>query len=421
MRTRQRGETIQVRATRWYTRIGPGNNPGTSPLFATQADASSWFPSTPGFGRPSIPTLNRERFVGQTTSDELTPGYFALRRAGKILPINPFQSVNEDESLIAMAYLAQQRVYPSGSGWRSQWRARTVFCFGNLPNPPNSSINWGAMEASAGARVQLGAWDALTSASELHKAVALIVGFKRRVRESTVRLVHDWWKWRGGRRKGVPTVGRSMREIASFWLEYRYGWRLLYYEYQSLSRLLADLESGNARPRAYETQSPISNDVVYVSTDGDITGRLSVTSSVTARVSCIGDFRTNVPVSFDPINTAWELLPLSFVLDMFWNIGDNIAAFSPMARGKLSFARTLTREVTGSVEWEFSSSADWQNMITSTTPYRNGNLIRSVKTRTPSEGSFGLKSTLNPGFAKALDLGSLTAVLYETIRGLIRG
>lgn len=419
MRTRQRGEEIGVRNGRFYNRFN-GPVPVTSPLFSTQGEAEGWRPPAQ-YLVPAVPTFNRVKFIGQTTVDELTPGYFALRRAGKVLPINSFSSTLEDESLIAQAFHCQRRIYAIAGGWRAQFHSNTAWCWGNLPNPPSpGSINWGAMEAAAGARVQLGAWDALTSVSELHKTVALIVGFKRRVREATIRLVRDWWKWRGGRSKGLPTVGRAMREIASFWLEYRYGWRLLYFEYQSLSRVISDLETGNARPRAYETQSLPSSDAEYSSTMTSITGVLRVSSTRTARVSCIGDFKTNVPISFDPINTAWELLPLSFVLDMFWNIGDNIAAFSPLARGDLSFARTLTREVSGTVEWSPINIADYQTFIWDTTPLRQGNLIRSVKTRTPSQGQVGLQSSLNPGFAKALDLGSLTAVLYGTIRGIVR-
>jgi hypothetical protein len=47
----------------------------------------------------------------------------------------------------------------------------------------------------------------------------------------------------------------------------------------------------------------------------------------------------------DPLVTAWELIPFSFIVDWFVNVNDNLAAFSPFATGEFAYGSLTTNEI----------------------------------------------------------------------------
>lgn len=66
---------------------------------------------------------------------------------------------------------------------------------------------------------------------------------------------------------------------------------------------------------------------------------------VIARASVGVKVSTRTETMFDPLVTAWELVPFSFVLDWFVNVGEALAAFSPFATGSLAFATLKVTEI----------------------------------------------------------------------------
>lgn len=144
--------------------------------------------------------------------------------------------------------------------------------------------------------------------------------------------------------KGNGVSLRPMKDAASVWLELRYGWAPLYGTLCDIQKglpvhKLNDLFDSHARskPSVVSTQvGPFSRRVT--GTDGygfEVVGFQS--TEVTKRFQAYysvehpallhgvqhGMFLTNVPA------LLWELVPLSFALDWWWNFGDMIAAACP--------------------------------------------------------------------------------------------
>lgn len=121
---------------------------------------------------------------------------------------------------------------------------------------------------------------------------------------------------------------RWLRKFGDEWMTYRYGIMPLVYSYRDLMKNLnrgqevKTRKSRNITP-AYTNQSlPAPNTRYWVKdTVGSVHVRGTVfqhfTSDEVARLSGIGS---------NPLVTAWELIPYSFVIDWFVNVGDYIAA-----------------------------------------------------------------------------------------------
>lgn len=121
-----------------------------------------------------------------------------------------------------------------------------------------------------------------------------------------------------------------LKSRSNEWLSVRYGWRTLKYDLEDLYKVITHL--GEKRTRYSETSgnkvtNSTQNDYEYEKwlfyldcvQKNDIT--VEIRGSVTADID-IPQFQ------FNPFVTAWELIPLSFVIDWICSIGKSIAAMS---------------------------------------------------------------------------------------------
>jgi hypothetical protein len=156
----------------------------------------------------------------------------------------------------------------------------------------------------------------------------------RLVRDTVLEFTHFVRDLRKGR---IGPITRRLRTTDPFklWLSYRYGWRQLYNDILGLLERVEDLGVQGKGSRVY-TKSYIE---VPFSTAGlsTLTSYAGVNSTITGVAFCKTrlDFVIENPQRFllnqfgiDPSVVVWELLPWSFVLDWFLNVGNFLEAIA---------------------------------------------------------------------------------------------
>lgn len=128
-------------------------------------------------------------------------------------------------------------------------------------------------------------------------------------------------------------------EISSLWLAFRYGVQPLAY---SVSDALDYLDSKGVLYRTVRKREDLSS-------KPDLPHGATLLSTPDIQIRYFGKGRLSASTSqglgFNPWTTAWELVPLSFVVDWFLNVGDLLGALAPSA----SFDQTVHTE---SVRWK---------------------------------------------------------------------
>lgn len=183
-----------------------------------------------------------------------------------------------------------------------------------------------------------GGYDALTEAAEIRQGLDFfkessvsLYGFFRGFFGSHGDTVRQAIQDKRGvtARDLLKSTDRKVRAAGSAWLAYRYAVMPLIYSFQDVSQLIRnrDIEYQSYRDRdTVEIRRPstsgLSNGLYNVTS-----GSLTVSSVVKARYSnaFLRDYVSN-QVQWNPLATAWELVPLSFVFDWFVNVGDFIVA-----------------------------------------------------------------------------------------------
>lgn len=150
----------------------------------------------------------------------------------------------------------------------------------------------------------------------------------------------------------LRSADRNARKAGSAWLAYRYAIMPLYYSYESVRELLERVGITYQSYRESDRvtlESPslagLPNGLYEVST-----GTITIASTIKAAYSnaFLRDYTFN-QVQWNPFATAWELVPFSFVMDWFVNVGDYIVGststdFSLKAAGCTSVKTEVTVE-----------------------------------------------------------------------------
>lgn len=168
-------------------------------------------------------------------------------------------------------------------------------------------------------------WDGLTFAAELHKVVSMF----RNAVPKLVNLILEYVTFRKRNRAATRTV-----QSFSQWLEGRYGWRVLIYDIKDMNEVIRSI--GKDQLNRVKERSGLSTTHLVSSTVGPTEASsfrryyADVTSyEVGVRGSIITDFMPS-KVLVNPVVTAWELVPFSFVVDWFFTIGHALNAISFM-------------------------------------------------------------------------------------------
>lgn len=170
---------------------------------------------------------------------------------------------------------------------------------------------------SALAKANEGELDLLTSLAELPETISFL---HKAIRQASA-LVKP--------RRLVKSI-KDMRstKISGSWLEYRYGLMPIIYDVYGLLQVIERMG------RLYETSRDRSDtDVQYEYSDSvyqySVSGLTVNRAWVKRRYDPKNLFNSvGSLLSFNPLKTAWELVPYSFVVDWFVNIGDAISSIS---------------------------------------------------------------------------------------------
>jgi hypothetical protein len=231
---------------------------------------------------------------------------------------------------------------------------------------------------------------------------------------------------------------RKLVAVANTWLEYQLGWAPLVAEIDDAAKTVA--ESDLLLEGSWEPTRAVGNDKILISSQTSQVGsgypRFEVTntihSDVTVRyISCIDVGTYNVisarRLGLSPDNwlpTLWELIPYSFVVDYFTNIGDMISAAS-LARSSIRWTLKTVRKqyISEFINWKPIPTPNtyyYTYALTQVTPGKVSR-VKRVVTRSPYNGSFvpDIVFNTNVSGTQWLNIAGL-AVMRKELRNYFR-
>jgi len=245
------------------------------------------------------------------TVGEDTPNFHSRKRRGELLPHTTFWQGDLIEFQVQP--YSSKTVRNSDNFW---WECRNwlgpLNTFWSTSGMSPDLSGTGSLLQQAAGNIMSNGFDALTFMAEWDKTKDMV----RNVNRTFANLL-------GSKRNLARNVHRA-------WLEGRYGWRTLAYDIRDLDNALRDFDEKRRiwterSGYSYTTQS--SNDLtsLFGTSWGDSHGTRTITDRVSIRAA-VGAMVQPSRFQLNPVQTAWELVPLSFVIDWALSVGSAIQA-----------------------------------------------------------------------------------------------
>lgn len=196
-------------------------------------------------------------------------------------------------------------------------------------------------------------------AAEIGKTFSMLMNPLSSVKKFLHRLKKSkrYRRWAADKRRAHLTVALA-DFISEEWLRYRYGIMPLLYDIQGIMKIFNDpVVSPRLTSRASDkfSSGELKNVIPYSEGasgyfQGSTTTTLSCVTSVSAGVLYEHEARNETLYGYgldQQLSAIWELLPRSFIVDWFVNLGDFIDAYSPKIGVKV-LAQWTTIRVTDS-------------------------------------------------------------------------
>lgn len=314
------------------------------------------------------------------------PNYHERLKKGELLPHTPWQKTRyfgSTEGVYDVWTNDNTSHWYSSNGWTSfsRWRITRDEAWAYCPDTYDQYVS------AAAAAIYGNGYDALTAIAELGDVVKM---------------------WRGiGLRMLRFDLPIHWRTLPDAWLETRYGWRTLLYDILSLQDAIYSYNDTRLRysERAGTTWSSVYSDgETYEKAHYylDQTWVDKVTTSIRGFVTA----DIEVPrFQFNPLSTAWEIIPLSFVWDWFINVGRSLSALSFLATQQ-SYAASKSFKVV--IERTFTSNiGETKSTFDSGTDSQTGSFVVEILVRRPCRVPIFPRIVVNLNTFKIFDLLSL--------------
>lgn len=370
---------------------------------------------------------------------EVLENFEELVEAGALLPYTKHHVWREKGWDIIPSAVPFQAI-PESSGKPSYWGP---LVFDQKPAPlfeiHDVSAVVDRLSQHAWAEARRGAVQIAIELYQAPKVMALFSDFTYNVlkrKDAVIRYMKSSKKWRKTADYRRTRAG-DQAAFAEAWLEYRYGWRLLYYSarslLQGLETLLGQSEKVLVRKAAFQSvpmdliSIPLANPVCLCNYPNQFVQNWPFTLKVVAqsaetevrcRTAMVVD-KARVAVDSNLLLFAWDAVPYSFVVDWVFNTADFFGALWPSFTGpgeETNCFSTRTRvnlTVEGKLEPPFnrfysSSRSTWYEVKTGGPTYATYEY--EMYNRTPIDsGDISFNLSLDPNFnwQKVIDLLAL--------------
>lgn len=249
------------------------------------------------------------------------------------------------------------------------WNYPVEDTYGDLPSSKTTNALVDLATVSAQASVVKADTLALVTAAELHKVVAMVVQSSTRLRQGLILLMQGKpikavlaGLGYAGAVRGSSRRRAAVKTAAQRWLEIRYGWLPLIYDVQGTLQALSTVAKPRYTARGFANDNATSTSTGSLTQFAGMTHLWSLSEALEKRVRAYilyeVDRSSLIPQKLGLLQlpaTVWELVPFSFVVDWFVDIGDWLDAVTPrigvniLAEGyTLQTTRTRIRTITGS-------------------------------------------------------------------------
>lgn len=362
--------------------------------------------------------------------DVVTPGFSRMSRSGTVL-MNPMQRTiseytsygsslckiteNSVSCSGSQAYIRTHEYRPTGYGWNmyAGWADRILSPTSIIGPPsiiPGTDINSAVGEATTSCLAKRG-----SPGNNLWETVA-------EARKST-RLLGDLM------RSATEVVGnnslvRRAKSASSAYLLLRYGLGPIIKDVESIKKGLLK-KTGLARvtsrgksdiERFQVTSREFSyNNIFYPTIQDTISEEFRVRAMSLDELTA--DMWSNIGFTDKGLITLpWELIPYSFVVDWFVNIGDFLNALVPMFSVR-QLGSCLVIEQRFSVLSTFTSSRGGSGYTVSTAPTGTCLWVHEVKRRIPNIGGPSIRIKADFGFDRLVRVADAVALAVQRLGG----
>lgn len=358
-------------------------------------------PTTP-FQHTELARRRRGHYSGVKT-----PGWRKLIAAGKIVPLQPYTRYDELSSQSGRRRL----VWKAGPRPDCLRIAEIASCgifedFGYLPSEAElqsiadkySTIGERLLQSAASDITS--DFDALTFLAELRQVKGMFLSLApRMIKQLLAKPPH--------------------KAAADAWLQWQMGWKPFISDVRSIVDIIHNPKgaSRNRKTKRTSVRDEIPINVTKVLPNGEkhtVTG--SSRYSVDIRATVIADlsaFANNAYIN--PISTAWELIPYSFLVDYFVGIGNWIKANSLVLAG-VNYTASVGYSVTLERTLKLTGAPPQHGSLIQYAVEGRANVYARMKLRVPRTISLGNLPPINEETQSVTRIINMIALALQRVR-----
>lgn len=372
--------------------------------------------------------------VIETMTDVVTPGFHELVKKGEFRPINPMSKSHFLKQPVAVTDVSFKQLAVGSSTYASGSAMSRRFV---VPVPVPGAIadedDVNAMLLEAKAKLKSAGMDYLTTAAEFRETLGMFLNMKQNLLNRRDSAVKAWskdlaQKRRSGKFKGFNSLKEGWEAFSSFWLEYRFGWRILAYDIEAIIDYYKRKDEGTLLFTRRVTESFSDSSVrLYGSPLNYSTCFFEMWQyfETTERVRVGYSAHIDQSVLGNPIllNTVYDITPWTLVVDMFFNVQNNIIALSAFPigcsevpdSGFISREQSVTMTLLPKIVNKVGLQLD-ERIINVQTPGIN----RAYSRGKIGEPAFGISYKPNLDLGKIIDLATLALPIFRIIRKFLK-